>query len=520
MATGFQSRKRVRLLLGCAVLVIFLGPSVGVTQQSVLQVTPTSWNFGNVAVGLCSSAKSFTVSNTGSRNLSVSASATPSPPFRVVSQTPVTIPAGQSRTFDVQFCPTSTGTFSGQVTFTATGVTSVSASLRGTSGQQKFKLTVTKTGSGTVKSTDGKINCGTQCTAEYDPNTSVTLEARADPGSAFGGWGGACSGMATTCQLTMNADKSVTASFAAGFTLKVEKRGSGSGTVKSDSPGIDCGTDCTQDYSKNTEVTLRATPDSDSAVSGWQGCDSVSENTCQVRIDKNKTVTVTFLRSVPVCYYKSDSDGIARVEGTAQRDVCLPVDPLDLLLSSAIIRGDGDGNFKNGPTSCPQTGCGNDKIVGTNGDDIIFGDDGLGGIPGTGHDIIEAGKGDDIISGEAGNDIIFGGEGNDIIDGGPGNDVIDGGFGVDELIGGGGNDTFIIRAGNPSAGEGVTTIICTQGPGESGKVLVRGNFNARIPFGTYRKQTTVVIEDRSVRFSSPMIYEVETGPGKCIIKRG
>jgi Ca2+-binding RTX toxin-like protein len=513
MATRY--RKMFWVMAGCAVLALFIGSSEGVTQASVLQVTPTSWNFGNVAVGLCSAAKSFTVSNTGSRSLSVSA--TTSPPFRVISQTPVTIPAGQSRTFDVQFCPTSTGTFAGQVTFSATGVASVSASLTGTAGQQKFKLTVTKTGSGTVTSTDGKINCGTQCTAEYDPNTSVTLKAQADPGSAFGGWSGACSGMDTTCTLTMNSDKSVTASFAAGFTLTVNKRGTGSGTVKSNPPGIDCGADCTEDYLKNIEVTLTATPDSDSAVSSWQGCGSASENTCRVRMDKNKTVTVTFVKSVPVCYYKGDSDGIARVEGTAQRDVCLSIDPF---VVSAIIRGDGDGDFDNGPTPCPQTGCGNDKIIGTNGDDIIFGDDGLGGILGTGHDIIEAGRGNDIISGEAGNDIIFGGDDDDIIDGGPGNDVIDGGFGVDELIGGGGNDTFIIRAGNPSAGKGATTIICTQGPGESGKVLVRGDFKARIPFGTYRTQTTVVIEDRSVSFSSPMIYEVETGPGKCIIKRG
>jgi Ca2+-binding RTX toxin-like protein len=514
MATGY--RKMFWVMAGCAVLAILMGSSEGVTQASVLQVTPTSWNFGNVAVGLCSAAKSFTVSNTGSRSLSVSA--TTSPPFRVISQTPVTIPAGQSRTFDVQFCPTSTGTFAGQVTFSATGVASVSASLTGTAGQQKFKLTVTKTGtgSGTVTSTDGKINCGNQCTADYNPNASVTLEAKADPGSAFDGWGGDCSGMDTTCKLTMDSDKSVTARFEPGFTLKVDKRGNGRGTVKSDLPGINCGTDCTQVYSKNREVTLTATPDSDSAVSNWQGCDSSSENTCQVRMNKDKTVTVTFLRFVPVCYYKGDSDGVARVEGTAQRDVCLPIDPF---VVSAIIRGDGDGDFGNGPTPC-KTSCGNDKIIGTNGDDIIFGDDGLGGILGTGHDIIEAGKGNDTISGEAGNDIIFGGDDDDTIDGGPGDDVIDGGFGVDELIGGGGNDTFIIRAGNPSAGKGATTIICTQGPGESGKVLVRGDFKARIPFGTYRTQTTVVIEDRSVSFSSPMIYEVDTGPGKCIIKRG
>lgn len=517
MATKYR---KLGVLVGCAVLAVLMSLNVGISQGG-LQVTPTSWNFGDVAVGLCSSAKSFTVTNTTSRNLSVTASTTL--PFKVISQNPVTIPAGQSRTFDVQFCPTSTGTFTGQVTFTATGVVSVSASLSGTSGQQEFDLRVILTGAGQgkVTSSDGKINCPPQCTAKYKPNTPVTLQADAAAGSAFDGWGGDCSGSGrnNTCTIVMNGDKTVTASFSPGATLTVKKSGTGSGTVKSDPSGIDCGTDCTETYRKDPpqEVKLTATPDPDSAVSTWIGCDSFSENTCWVKVSRDKTVTVTFLKSVPVCYYRAGTDGTARVEGTAQRDVC---QPFDLLISEAIIRGDGDGNFNNGPTPCPPTGCGNDKIIGTEGDDIIFGDDGLGGVLGTGHDWIMAGKGNDIINGEAGNDIIFGGDGDDFIDGGPGNDVIDGGFGIDEVEGGGGNDTFIIRAGNPSAGTGTTTIICTQGPGESGKVLVRGNFKARIPFGTYRSNTTVQIEDRSVSFSSPMIYEVMTGPGKCIIRRG
>nr|BAL54704.1 hypothetical conserved protein [uncultured Acetothermia bacterium]BAL58311.1 hypothetical conserved protein [Candidatus Acetothermum autotrophicum] len=227
----------------------------------------------------------------------------------------------------------------------------------------------------------------------------------------------------------------------------------------------------------------------------------------------NRTVTVTFTRALPVCNgYASDT------EGTFGADVCQPI---DRLAEGVIIRGDGDGNFTNGPNACPESGCGNDRITGTVGDDIIYGDDGRGGVRGTGHDWIIGGGGNDTIYGEEGNDILTGGNGDDFIDGGPGNDVIDGRFGVDELSGGGGNDTFIVRAGNPDAGSGTTTIICTQSPGESGRVLVRGNFKARIPFGTYRsRETTVVIEDRSVSFSSPMIYEIMTGPGKCTIRRG
>ncbi len=83
-----------------------------------------------------------------------------------------------------------------------------------------FTLTVTKTGSGTgtvtgpVGTADG-INCGTNCSEAYNSGTSVTLTETPDVGSAFGGWGGDClfAGMSTTCTLTMNAAKNVTAQF-------------------------------------------------------------------------------------------------------------------------------------------------------------------------------------------------------------------------------------------------------------------------------------------------------------------
>jgi len=41
----------------------------------------------------------------------------------------------------------------------------------------------------------------------------VTLTATPDVGQPWVGWGGACSGTATTCSLAMNSDKSVTANF-------------------------------------------------------------------------------------------------------------------------------------------------------------------------------------------------------------------------------------------------------------------------------------------------------------------
>jgi len=68
-----------------------------------------------------------------------------------------------------------------------------------------FKISVSKNGKGTVTTSP----TGTS----FLIGTVVTLRATPDPGQPWVGWGGACSGTATTCSLTMNSDKSVTANF-------------------------------------------------------------------------------------------------------------------------------------------------------------------------------------------------------------------------------------------------------------------------------------------------------------------
>ena len=69
------------------------------------------------------------------------------------------------------------------------------------------------TGSGSVTSNPAGINCGSECSKTFDYNTVVTLTAEADAGSTFIGWTGAgCSGTGN-CVVTMDTDKSVTATF-------------------------------------------------------------------------------------------------------------------------------------------------------------------------------------------------------------------------------------------------------------------------------------------------------------------
>jgi len=75
-----------------------------------------------------------------------------------------------------------------------------------------FTLTVSKNSGGTVKSSPGGINCGSDCSQSYSSGTTVTLTATANKNFTFQGWSGACSGTGT-CTVTMNANTSVTATF-------------------------------------------------------------------------------------------------------------------------------------------------------------------------------------------------------------------------------------------------------------------------------------------------------------------
>ena len=78
-----------------------------------------------------------------------------------------------------------------------------------------FKLTISRTGKGTVTSNPSGVSCGTGsgCAVTFPANTSIQLTAVPDPGATFTGWGGTCSGTATTCTVVLSANQTVTAAF-------------------------------------------------------------------------------------------------------------------------------------------------------------------------------------------------------------------------------------------------------------------------------------------------------------------
>jgi hypothetical protein len=73
-------------------------------------------------------------------------------------------------------------------------------------------LAVFVSGTGTVTSSQGGINCGPTCAATISGGGQVTLTAIAPAGWQFTGWSGACSGTAA-CALSMTASRSVQATF-------------------------------------------------------------------------------------------------------------------------------------------------------------------------------------------------------------------------------------------------------------------------------------------------------------------
>lgn len=76
-----------------------------------------------------------------------------------------------------------------------------------------LRVTKSGTGSGRVTSSPSGIDCGSTCSRSFSSGTNVTLTATPSTGSTFAGWsGGGCAGTGT-CALTLNSSTTVTATF-------------------------------------------------------------------------------------------------------------------------------------------------------------------------------------------------------------------------------------------------------------------------------------------------------------------
>lgn len=118
--------------------------------------------------------------------------------------------------------------------------------------------------------------------------------------------------------------------------------------------------------------------------------------------------------------------------------------------NDCLIGGNGNDKIWGGDGNDTMiSGSGNDQVHGQQGDDTMFGGSGDDKIYGSkGNDTIDAGTGNDRVHANQDNDTVLGGDGNDWLGAGIGNDIVYGGTGNDNIFGRPGNDILNGDAGD------------------------------------------------------------------------
>ncbi|WP_442267568.1 InlB B-repeat-containing protein [Tenacibaculum sp. ZS6-P6] len=137
----------------------------------------------------------------------------------------------------------------------------------------------------TLNATDGTITPN-PAGGTYDDGTSITLTATPNSGYEFTGWSGDASGTTNPLDITMDADKTVTATFAPIQRTLTLNATNGSVTATPNSG--------TGAYDDGSVITLTATPDAGYEFTGWSGDASGTTNPLDITMDADKTVTATF----------------------------------------------------------------------------------------------------------------------------------------------------------------------------------------------------------------------------------
>lgn len=126
------------------------------------------------------------------------------------------------------------GTYTDTLTVSDAGITQtvqVALSLDVTAaGSYRLTMTVASDtpgkGGGAVNSSPGGIACASgTCTADFSSGTTVTLMQTPDSNSTWAAWSPAGCGTDPSCQVVMNGDQAVTATFAYAFMARVNSSG-------------------------------------------------------------------------------------------------------------------------------------------------------------------------------------------------------------------------------------------------------------------------------------------------------
>jgi hypothetical protein len=272
---------------------------IGLTLGA-LAITPgDGHNFGNVSIGQTSTAHVFMVTNTGESPIArPTLSVLDDVNFSIDDNTCVAelAPLGTC-TVTASFSP-SVGGVSTSSLVVSSGTNMAAASLAGTGRGQ---IIVRKTGDGASVSAvvGGGIDCGGTCQATIG-DRSVALVASVPANTELSAWSIASCGTSARCEVPVDrATATVDVTFRNRYQVSVTRSGSGTGRVVATGGGIDCGNDCSEMLFAQTQLVLRATPDTGNVLAGWTGCTSSSGDTCNVTVAGTgpQAVTARFERT-------------------------------------------------------------------------------------------------------------------------------------------------------------------------------------------------------------------------------
>ena len=281
----------------------------GTGVQPALTVTPSSASFGNVTVG-SPATQSIQVANSGTGSLTISQVSVGGTGFSLGTLTlPITLTAGKSTTFNVQFAPASAGAATGSVTIVSNAPNSPAAiALTGTGVAATELLSFS-----TTSLTFGNVNTGTSSTLNVTVtntgNANVTVSQIAESGAGF-----TLSGASTPVTLTPGQNLTF------GVIFNPTSAGSATGTVTVTSNATGSPTAITLSgtgvQATSHSVTLNWTA-STSTVSGYNVYRSTTNGSGYVKINTTGLVGAltyvdTTVQSATTYYYVAtavDSSG-------------------------------------------------------------------------------------------------------------------------------------------------------------------------------------------------------------------
>jgi len=160
-----------------------------------------------------------------------------------------------------------------------------------------LKVTPAGTGTGTLKSSPGGIDCGATCSAKYLEGTTVTLTGTPIGEAEAVKWSGCDQVNAEgKCVVKMSAAREVIASFELPvLPLALQVVGDGTGTVTSTPAGIECPASCAHSFVKGSSVTLKAASGLHTEAVKWSGCDKLTiKGECVVAMSGAREAIATF----------------------------------------------------------------------------------------------------------------------------------------------------------------------------------------------------------------------------------